>query len=114
MNIKGRLKKRIKKTKNLTKRLKPGGDIALIAHKDLDEIAALSLVEKKVKCVINVEKTISGRYPNQGPSILLDANIPIFETCNKDIFDIVREGDIIEIVDETIFIREKKLEIVFY
>lgn len=107
MNIKGRLKKD-KKTKNLTKRLKPG-DIALIAHKDLDEIAALSLVEKKVKCVINVEKTISGRYPNQGPSILLDANIPIFETCNKDIFDIVREGDIIEIVDETIFYKGEKI-----
>ena len=78
MYIKGRLKKD-KKTKNLTNRLKTG-DIALIAHKDLDEIAALSLVEKKIKCVINIEETISGRYPNEGPSILLEANIPIFES----------------------------------
>ena len=50
MHIKGRLKKD-RKTKNLTKRLKPG-DIALIAHKDLDEIAALSLVEKKMADIL--------------------------------------------------------------
>ncbi len=107
MNIKGIIKKD-KKTKNLTKRLNPG-DIALIAHKDLDEVAALSLVEKKVKCVINTEETISGRYPNQGPSILLDANIPIFETDNKDIFNIVQEGDIIEIVNDKILYKGKEI-----
>lgn len=107
MHIKGRLKKD-RKTKNLTKRLKPG-DIALIAHKDLDEIAALSLVEKKIKCVINIDDTISGRYPNQGPSILLDANIPIFEVDNKDIFDIVQEGDTIEILDDIILYKENEI-----
>jgi uncharacterized membrane-anchored protein len=107
MYIKGRLKKD-KKTKNLTNRLKVG-DIALIAHKDLDEVAALSLVEKKIKSVINIEETISGRYPNQGPSILLDANIPIFETKQKDIFNIIDEGDIIEIIDNAIVYNEKKI-----
>ena len=103
MYIKGRLKKD-KKTKNLTKRLKIG-DIALIAHRDIDEIAALSLVEKKVKCVINTEETISGRYPNQGPSVLLEANIPIFETKQKDIFNIIDENDIIEINDNNIIYK---------
>jgi uncharacterized membrane-anchored protein len=107
MHIKGRLKKD-KRTKNLTKRLKTG-DIALIAHTDLDEVAALSLVEKKVKCIINVEETISGKYPNQGPSILLDANIPIFETKQKDIFDIVNEGDIIEIIEDEIIYKGNKI-----
>ena len=68
MYIKGRLKKD-RKTKNLTKRLK-SGDIALIAHKDIDEVAAISLVEKKIKSIINTEETIRGRYHNQGPSIL--------------------------------------------
>ena len=47
MYIKGRVKKD-KRTKNLIKRLR-AGDIALICHKDLDEIGATSLVEKKVK-----------------------------------------------------------------
>lgn len=77
MYFKGIVKKDVK-TKNLIERLNPG-EIALINHKDLDEIAAMSLVEKKVKCIINVNKTISGRYPNQGPSVLVDANIPILK-----------------------------------
>lgn len=106
MYIKGKLKKD-RVTKDLTSRLKTG-DIALVAHKDLDEVAALSLVEKKIKCIINVKETISGRYPNQGPSILLEANIPIFE-IEEDIFDIVNEEDIIEIIDNNIVHKEKKI-----
>lgn len=99
MYFKGTVKKDAK-TKNLIKRLK-SGDIAMINHKDLDEVAAISLVEKKVKCIINVNKTISGRYPNQGPSVLLEANIPIFEG-DEELFEIFEEGDIIEIVEEDV------------
>ena len=107
MYIRGNLKKD-KKTKNLVTRLKPN-DIALIAHRDLDEVAALSLVEKKVSAIINIEETISGRYPNQGPSILLDANIPMFETKNQDIFEIIKEGDMIEIVDDSIIYKNETI-----
>ena len=103
MVLKGKIKKD-RKTKNLIKRLKPG-DIALIAHKDLDEIAANSLVESKIKCIINTEETISGKYPNQGPSILLEANIPIYEASNKEIIDLVEEGEIIEIDGDKIIYK---------
>ncbi|WP_425448694.1 putative cytokinetic ring protein SteA [Dethiothermospora halolimnae] len=113
MIIKGVLKKD-KKTKNLISRLK-SGDIALINHRDLDEIAAMSLIESKVKCVINTEKTISGKYPNRGPLLLLEANIPIFECNNKLIFDQVKEGDLVNlsgdklIVDDNYFYKCKLL-----
>lgn len=100
MYLKGKVKKD-KRTKNLIKRLKPG-DIALIAHKDLDEIAANSLVESKIKCIINTEKTISGRYPNQGPSILVEAGVPIFEVCDTDLFESIKEGETIEISNDAI------------
>lgn len=102
MYIKGKVKKD-KQTKNMTKRLKPG-DIAMICHKDLDEIAAASLVEKRIKCVINTDETISGRYPNRGPSILLEAGIPIFESIDTEVFDLVREGETIEIKDNKLFL----------
>lgn len=106
MYIKGTVRKdRI--TKNLVDRL-TNGDIALIAHKDLDEVAAISLAEKKVKCVINVCETISGRYPNQGPSVLLEANIPIYE-CKADLFDMVDEGEVIEIVEDKIILNGKRV-----
>ncbi|MBU5437563.1 hypothetical protein KQI42_06065 [Tissierella sp. MSJ-40] len=112
MYIKGIVKKD-KKTKNLTSRLQPG-DIALISHKDLDEIAALSLSEKKVRCVINTEKTISGRYPNQGPLILLEKNIPIFEVKEPSIFDDFKEGDTIEIIEDKIVYEGKDAAICHY
>jgi len=106
MHIKGTLKKdRI--TKNLIKRLNYG-DIALIDHRDLDEVAALSLVESRIKCLININKTISGKYPNQGPSILIEANIPIFE-IEEDIYNELTEGDMIEIKDNYIIYKDDKI-----
>lgn len=98
MYIKGIIKKD-KKTKNLVNRLEHK-DIALISHRDLDEIAAISLADKKISCVINTEKTISGKYPNRGPAILMEKNIPIFEVEDEKIFDSIEEGDEIEIDDD--------------
>lgn len=95
-----------KVTKNLTKRLEPG-DVAIIDHNDLDEVAATSLVEKKIVAVINCGKYITGKYPNLGPGILAEAKIPIFEVNKGDIFASIAEGNIIEIVDKQIFVENK-------
>ena len=105
MYIKGFIKKD-KKTKELISRLKPG-DIALISHRDLDEVAAISLVESKVKCIVNADKTISGRYNNQGPKVLLDAKIPIFELQNDKLFDKIKEGQFSKIINNKIIIDDK-------
>ena len=95
MQIKGtvRLDKR---TKDLAKRLKPG-DIALINHKDIDSTAARMLVEADVKAVINVAKCCSGRYPNLGPKVLLDAGIPVLDNTGDCLFKGLHEGEVIEI-----------------
>ncbi|MFW5648568.1 MAG: putative cytokinetic ring protein SteA [Candidatus Alkaliphilus sp. MAG34] len=91
-----------RKTKILVNRLAPG-DVAIIDHDDLDEIAANSLVEKKVAAVVNCGKSITGKYPNLGPRILSRAGIPIFDITKGDVFNNLKEGDIIEIVDKRIF-----------
>ena len=67
-----------RKTKRLAKRL-TGREIAVINHMDIDEVAANSLVEGKVKLVINAAQSISGKYPNKGPGILTDKNILIID-----------------------------------
>ena len=59
-----------RRTKNLTKRLRPG-DIAVIDHVDIDRVSADALVGCKVAAVVNAAPSISGRYPNLGPEILL-------------------------------------------
>ena len=50
-----------KRTKNLVGRL-TSSDIAVIYHRDLDEVAAVHLAESKVKAVINCERSISGKF----------------------------------------------------
>src|ERR671923_2300837 len=64
------------RTKLLTKRLRPG-DIAIIDHLDLDRVSAEALVAGGVKAVVNAAPSISGRYPNHGPDILLAAGITL-------------------------------------
>ncbi len=85
-----------KKTKNLIPRLR-SGDIAIIMHQDIDEVAANSLVSKKVRAVINCSSCISGRYPNLGPSILVGAKIPLYEVLDIDLFEKLQDNDIVEI-----------------
>ena len=54
-----------RRTKNLTKRLRPG-DIAVIEHMDIDAVAAQSLVACRPAAIVNAACSISGRYPNLG------------------------------------------------
>lgn len=90
-----------KKTKNLVKRLKPG-EIALIDHADIDSTAAQMLVDARVAAVINAAKSCSGRYPNLGPRVLLDAGIPLVDCTDVDLFKGVKEGERLELEDGSI------------
>ncbi|NLX91038.1 MAG: hypothetical protein GXZ07_05545 [Firmicutes bacterium] len=105
--IKGIVKKDFK-TKALCKRLH-SGDIALIAHPDLDELAAQELAERGVKAVINACNTFSGDYPAQGAKILLEEGIFILDKVGKNIFSQVEEGEVLTIVGNTIFHSNKKI-----
>ncbi|HLV80929.1 MAG TPA: putative cytokinetic ring protein SteA, partial [Chthonomonadaceae bacterium] len=80
-----------RRTKNLIKRLRPG-DIALIHHADLDGTAARALVDCKVAAVINAAPSITGRYPNRGPSVLMAAGIPLLDAIGDAGFDAARDG----------------------
>lgn len=91
-----------RKTKMLVKRLMPG-DIAIINHTDIDEVSANSLVEAKVKLVINASESISGKYPNKGPEILTKNNILIIDNIGEQLFEEIVEGDIIKIKHNEIY-----------
>ncbi|MCR3921872.1 MAG: putative cytokinetic ring protein SteA [Firmicutes bacterium] len=90
------------KTKILIDRLKPG-DIALINHLDLDELAAVSLRDRKVCAVINVEASSSGRYPNKGPKILSDAKILHLDLAGAVLMDQIAEGDMLTLRNNEIW-----------
>ena len=85
-----------RRTKNLTKRLRPG-DIAVIDHVDLDRVSAEALVACRVAAVVNVSDSISGRYPNLGPEILIEAGIPLLDAIGREVFSVLREGETVRI-----------------
>src|SRR3954454_1982533 len=91
-----------RRTKNLTKRLQPG-DIAIIDHVDLDRVGAEGLVAARVAAVINAAPSISGRYPNLGPEILLTGGIPLLDAVDGEVFASVREGEIVRLLDDTLY-----------
>jgi uncharacterized membrane-anchored protein len=80
-----------RRTKNLTKRLRPG-DIAVIDHVDIDRVSADALVGCKIAAVVNAAPSISGRYPNLGPEILLAAGIPLLDDVGREVFTRLKEG----------------------
>ncbi len=80
-----------RRTKTLTKRLRPG-DIAVIDHVDIDRVSADALVSCKVAGVVNAAPSISGRYPNLGPEILVKAGIPLLDGVGRDVFAALKEG----------------------
>jgi uncharacterized membrane-anchored protein len=81
-----------KRTKNLTKRLRPG-DVAVIDHVDVDRVSAEALVACAPSAVVNASPSTSGRYPNLGPEILVGAGIPLLDAVGPEVFGRVREGD---------------------
>jgi len=91
-----------RRTKNLTKRLRPG-DVAVIDHVDLDRVAAEALVGCGVAAVVNVAPSVSGRYPNLGPEVLLSAGIPVIDNVGPDVFGQIREGDRLRVCDDTVY-----------
>jgi len=94
-----------RRTKNLTKRLKPG-DIAIIDHADLDRVAAESLIRCQLSAVVNAARSISGRYPNLGPQLLVEAGVPLVDDVGPDVFDQVREGQQVRLDGEMLYLAD--------
>ncbi|MBE3013115.1 hypothetical protein IL992_28600 [Microbispora sp. NEAU-D428] len=95
-----------RRTKRLTKRLKPG-EIAIIDHVDIDRVSGEALVACGVAAVVNVAASISGRYPNLGPQILLDAGIPLIDNASPELFERIADGDVIRVHDGMVYLGEE-------
>src|SRR5512140_1161274 len=85
-----------RRTKNLTKRLRPG-DIAVIDHLDLDKVAADALVAARPAAVLNVTRRTSGRYPNLGPQIIVAAGIPLVDDVGPEVFEQIADGQLLRL-----------------
>ncbi len=91
-----------RRTKNLTKRLGPG-DIAIIDHCDLDRVSADALVRCQVAAVVNAAGSSSGRYPNHGPQVLIEAGIPLVDGVGPEVFERVPDGALVRLRGATLY-----------
>lgn len=90
-----------KKTKHLTQRLQ-AGEIAVINHADIDRIAAETLVAAAPSAVLNAAKSTTGRYPNMGPSIIVDAGITLIDDLGSGIMNL-KEGSTVTIEGNAVY-----------
>ncbi len=95
------------RTKSLTKRLRPG-EVAVIDHIDIDRVSAEALVAGRPAAVLNAAVSISGRYPNLGPQILIDAGIPLIDDLGPDVMSL-SEGSKVRIDGDAVYDAEGAL-----
>lgn len=105
--VRGRL--RIdRRTKSLTKRLRPG-EIAVIDHSDIDRVSGEALVACQPIAVVNAGRSISGRYPNVGPQIIVDAGIPLLDVDDEELLDRLKDGATASVDGDTIHLARESI-----
>jgi uncharacterized membrane-anchored protein len=95
-----------RRTKNLTKRLGQG-EIAVIDHMDIDKVSAEALVACHPAAVVNAAPSISGRYPNLGPEIIMAAGIPLLDSVGPEIMVALVEGTAVRIHEGGIWVGDR-------
>jgi uncharacterized membrane-anchored protein len=95
-----------RRTKNLLRRVQPG-EVAVIDHEDLDRVSAEGLVERGVSVVVNAARSISGRYPNLGPLILVEHGVLLVDGVGKLLMKKVREGEAVRVEEDRVFVRDR-------
>jgi uncharacterized membrane-anchored protein len=97
-----------RKTKELVKRLRPG-DIALIAHRDLDWVAAEGLLRCGVKAVLNIHSFSTGLVPPGALQLLLKKGVYLLENLPESFYEQIREGQTISVNDASVYLHNREV-----
>ncbi|WP_280508261.1 putative cytokinetic ring protein SteA [Nocardia flavorosea] len=89
-------------TRRLLTRIGPG-DIAVIDEMDIDQSLADKLVAAGVTAVVNTSPSISGRYPNVGPEVLVAGGVLLLDTVSSDAFGRIKDGVRVRIEDGVVY-----------
>ncbi|HEX5223624.1 MAG TPA: putative cytokinetic ring protein SteA [Solirubrobacteraceae bacterium] len=81
-----------RRTKLLVGQLRRG-EVALIEHRDIDRVSAEELIAAGAAAVLNCRASSSGRYPNLGPQLLVDAGVLLVDLPDDALFGAVCDGE---------------------
>ncbi|TCP39219.1 putative membrane-anchored protein [Tamaricihabitans halophyticus] len=97
-----------RRTGDLLRRVGPG-DIVVLDHVDLDRGTAEALVTAEVTAVVNASPSISGRFPNLGPEILLAAEIPLIDGVGAEVLRTIKDGTKLRLHQGTVYAGEREI-----
>jgi uncharacterized membrane-anchored protein len=97
-----------RRTRELLQRVGPG-DIVVLDQLDLDRSTADALVKAEVAGVVNAAPSISGRFPNLGPEILLGAGIPLIDRVGGEVLRRIKDGSRVRLFDGAVYLGERKV-----
>ncbi|TCK24683.1 putative cytokinetic ring protein SteA [Pseudonocardia endophytica] len=97
-----------RRTDALLRRVRPG-EIAVLDQIDLDRPTAEALVAADVAAVVNASPSISGRFPNLGPQILVEAGVPLVDDAGTDLLRSVKDGAEVRLHDGVLYSGEQPL-----
>lgn len=85
------------------------GDVAVLDEMDLDRATAEALVAAEVSAVVNAAPSISGRYPNLGPEILVGAGVPLIDSVGTEVFRAVKDGARLRVHNGVVFAGDREV-----
>ena len=85
------------------------GDIVVLDALDLDRVTADALIDAGVAAVINASPSISGRYPNLGPEVLVANGVVLIDDTGPDVFKKVRDGARVRVTDGAVYSGDRRL-----
>lgn len=83
------------------------GDVVVIDHIDLDRATADALVKGGVLAVVNAAPSISGRYPNLGPEILVNSGVILIDEVGDRVFSRLKDGAKVRLDEGTVYVGEE-------
>jgi uncharacterized membrane-anchored protein len=92
----------------LLRRVEPG-DIVVLDILDLDRVTADALIDANIAGVVNASPSISGRYPNLGPEVLVANGVTLIDEAGPEIFKKLKDGARLRLHNGGVYSGDRRL-----
>ncbi|HEY7053526.1 MAG TPA: putative cytokinetic ring protein SteA [Mycobacterium sp.] len=92
----------------LLRRVGPG-DVVVLDARDLDRVTADALIDAGVAAVVNASPSISGRYPNLGPEVLVANGVTLVDNTGTEVFKKVKDGARVRLHEGAVYSGDRRL-----
>src|ERR1700756_1546571 len=92
----------------LLRRVCPG-DIVVLDVLDLDRITADALVDAEIAAVVNASPSVSGRYPNLGPEVLMANGVTLIDETGPEVFKKIKDGAKVRLYNGGVYSGDRRL-----